>query len=194
MLFAFIFLAWVIFINNEKIIDIPFKVGGVITLLGFGFTLFQFGYNNISTNKRRVFDLRYIAYKEVMPLIDAVGESLNEVMSSKKLLEVYGLLGKVTNQANKIGFTINEYDSFLFQGILSTKESIQINNMLKSIMVRCDNYKVNVSDAIRMGNVDNNNFLDTITARSFQDAVNGYLLELHKMKYDLYDKLREYLK
>lgn len=192
-LFTVIFLAWFLFICRKVVDDIALQITGILSVLGLGFALFQFWFNHITTEKRRTFDLRYNAYKDVIQLVDTIAETLNEELTATKIIEVNGLLTKLTNQINKLGSTMIEYNYYLFPKIADTAESKRLAEITEKIIRRTDKYRGAVEKAIVMGNVENNNFLVTIEAVNWHNDILKYFKELYEIKYKFYSKLREYL-
>ena len=195
-LFAFLILviitAWYLFLHLMIVQGIALQITVIISYLGFGFALFQFWFNHITTEKRRTYDMRYNGYKEVICQIDSVAETLNEELSSNRIVEVYGLLAKLTNQINKLASTLNEFNHYLFPKINETKESKIIEDIMEKIIRRTDSYRIAIEKQIKLGNPDGNNFLETVEAMNWHNEILKHLKELHQNKYKLYRCLREY--
>lgn len=190
MLFTCFFLAWLIFINSKQITDIPLKVGGVLSVIGSGFTLFQFGYNNITTNKRRLYDLRYTAYKEILQLVEKLAETLHEELGKAKRTKVDTLCFNVSNQVNRINSAITEYDSHLFPKLKVSDEAIKFIELIIQISSTTISFKTEIFcadimayDELDIMNIDGDWF----------NSIAGYTDNLQEIKYHFYAKLREYL-
>lgn len=189
-----IFTTWYLFFHLKVVEEVPLQITGILSTLGFGFALFQFGFKHITAERRRTFDLRYAAYKEVIMLVETITETINEELTATKILEVNDLLAKLTNQINRLSSTLNEYNYYLFLKITSTQESKKLEETTKKIIIRTDKYRAAVEKAISIGNVEKNNFLETLEAMNWHNDVLKYLQELHQNKDKFYAKLREYLK
>ncbi len=196
-LYAFLFLlvisSWYLFFFLNLIEGIALQITAIISYLGFGFALFQFWFNHITTEKRRIYDMRYSGYKEVISLIDAITETLNEEMSNSRIVEVYSILGKLTNQINKLASTLNEFNQYLFPKINETNESKLIQDLMEKIIRRTDKYRHELEREIKLGNPDGNNFLETIHSMNWHNDIIKYLKELHENKYSFYRRLREHI-
>lgn len=189
MLFTFMFLAWLIFINNKQITDIPLKVGGVISVSGLGFTLFQFGYNNTTTNKRRLYDLRYNAYKDIVLQVDTILDNININLSLRDSRDMQNFTTMLMNQMNRFSSIMSVNTYFLFQEINKTQEATSIKEVLSKILDSTETYKNKLIDEAK-----GNEALENIFLLNWHNEMSKNVLELLNVSEEFYCKIREYLK
>jgi len=192
-LLVIVLLTWILFFKLELITDNEKRITCVFSLLALGFGVFQFWVNEINILRRRKFDLRYDAYKEIVFLIESISETLNAKMISKETTDVHGLLSKLMNQINNLSSIMNRNDNFLFPEILLTPESIKNQEVLQNIMSRTDELRINIEKAAKLDEYNMKEFAETIAKMNWHNEIRMYLIELNDNKYSLYSKLRTYL-
>lgn len=191
-LFTVIFLAWYFFICRKVVDDIALQITGILSVLGLGFALFQFLFNHIATEKRRTFDLRYNAYKEIVSIIESIPESLNGQMTPNQILSIDNLVSNLMNQVNRFSSAMKEHDVFLFMNIKNLPESLKMKEIVEKILERTNVCKQGIEEASRQfDNSSKANFAGLVTM-TWHNEMRDYLKELHEHKYKFYSKLREY--
>jgi len=191
-LIVLILMTWYVFFYLEIISSNEKRIAGIFSILGLGFGLFQFGFNEVKSNKRKKFYLKYETYKEIIRLIDSVSETLNIQMTSNEMLEVHGLACKLLNQINQIASTINLNNDFLFPDICKTPESKKIQDILEKILLRTDRYRIGIEKAVKHEKYNMKEFVEGIEEMNWHNEMKDYLKELHENKYAFYKKLRTY--
>jgi hypothetical protein len=192
-LIGVILLNWYLFFYLELISSNEKRLTGVFSLLGLGFGLFQFWFNEIKAERRKKFDLRFNAYQEIVILIESIVETINNQMTSNEILEVHGLVSKLMNQVNRIILIMNINNDYLFPGIHNAPESKKNHEIFKKILLRTDQYRIGIEKAAKGSNKIAKDFIESVEAMNWHNDMREFLDELHGNKYDFYKKLRTYL-
>jgi len=193
MLTFVIFLTWYLFFYLEIFPSNDKRVAAVFSLLGLGFGLFQFWFNEIKSAKRKKFDLRYSAYQEIVLLNESIAETINTQMTSNEMLEVHGLVSKLLNQINRLSLIMNINNDDLFHGIHKTNESKSNQEILERILFRTDQYRLAIEKVTKKDNKNSKEFISSVEEINWHNDVRELMKEFHKTKYDFYRKLRTYL-
>lgn len=193
MLTFVIILTWYLFFYLEIFPSNDKRIAAVFSLLGLGFGLFQFWFNEIKSAKRKKFDLRYSAYQEIVMLNESIAETINTQMTSNEMLDVHGLVSKLMNQVNRIAYTMNINNDYLFPGFHKTNESKSNQKILEKILFRTDQYRLRVEKATQNDNKISKDFIESIEGVNWHNDMRELLTEFDKNKYNLYEKLRSYL-
>lgn len=186
---AVIFLAWFLFICRKVVDDIALQITGILSVLGLGFALLQFWFNHITTEKRRTFDLRYEAFKDIVKQVETVAETVSSALTTKYINEVKGFLSVLRIQILKLKSNIGVNDSYLFPMILESEESIVMQELMKKLMIRTDEY-IRTIDNIPPSTGVNPKI--NSESEKWQKEMAECLGEWHENKYKFYKKLREY--
>lgn len=188
-----IFITWYLFFYLNVFNDTEKRITGILSTLGFGFALFQFWFNHITTIKSRSFDLRYNAYKEIISAIDSISETLNEQMTSKPILDVHKLVSDLMNQINRLASAMSEHNVYLFPDIVKTPESKKMDEITQKILQRTDVFRMGIEEASKQFDNSGKDFLRAVETMNWHNEMRVYIGELHNYKYPFYKKLREYL-
>lgn len=183
-------LTWYIFFSLDLISDNEKRLTGVIALMGLGFGIFQFWMSEINNDRRKNYELRFDAYKEIVSLIQSVSETINDAMTSKEIIEVHGLVGKIMNQVNRIDVIMHIYNDFLFAEIYETTESKKVLEILEKILRRTDQFRFDIEKAENYNNMKE--FFEYIKKSDWHNEMREILKDLHKEKYNLFKKLRSH--
>lgn len=163
----------------------------IISILGLTFALFQFLFNHIATKKRKIFDLRYGAYKEVIVLIDSFAEYLHGEIYGRKISNSSDLVLKLSKLTNKIASTLNEYNYYLFPKVKDSPESVDLETII--LKIKFIGYKYD-SEVINNSMKSNASEYDEANAYSnWFNEVRDSFDEFEVKKSKFYEKLREYL-
>lgn len=192
-LVGIVILTWYIFFCMDLISDSDKRLAGIISLLGLGFGLFQFWINELNIERRKLFDLRFETYKEIILQIDSISENLNISMSSKKLGDIHGLVSLLMNKINRVSSLINMNKDFLFPGLHLKQEGKVIEEILVNILKRTDEYRIKIEKTGNEKNQVAKEFIEIIEDMNWHNDIREYLKELHNKKYDFYKIIRTYL-
>ena len=169
------------------------KITGIITFLALGFGIFQFWIDEMNTEERKLYDLRYESYKDFVLRIDLISETLNYEMAGNDISSIHSLLSRLTNDVNRIRSAIAMNSDFLFPDLCLKPETETINSIVGDILVRTDTFRRRVERAIKEENRHNRNFELSVEQMKWHNEIREYLNDLHQSKFDFYNILRTYM-
>ena len=169
------------------------KITGIITFLALGFGVFQFWIDEMNTEERKLYDLRYESYKDFVLRIDLISETLNYEMAGNDISSIHSLVSRLTNDVNRISSALTMNSDFLFPDLHLEPEAIIINRIVVKILVRTDTFRRRVERAIKEENRHNKNFELSVEQMKWHNEIREYLNDLHQSKFDFYRLLRTYM-
>ena len=169
------------------------KIAGIIIFLALGFGVFQFWIDEINTEERKLYDLRYESYKDFVLRIDLISEALNYEIAGNDISSIYTLVSRLTNDVNRIRSAIAMNSDFLFPDLCLKPETETINSIVGDILVRTDTFRRRVERAIKEQNRYNKNFELSVEQMKWHNEIRAYLNDLHQSKFDFYRILRTYM-
>jgi len=169
------------------------KITGIITFLALGFGVFQFWIDEMNTEERKLYDLRYESYKDFVLRIDLISETLNYEMAGNDISSIHSLVSRLTNDVNRISSALTMNSDFLFPDLDLEPEAIIINRIVVKILVRTDTFRRRVERAIKEENRHNKNFELSVEQMKWHNEIREYLNDLHQCKFDFYRILRTYM-
>jgi hypothetical protein len=196
---AFIFLVlvllltWYLFLIDDFVTESEERITGVFASLALGFGIFQFWINELNTDRRKLYDLRYESYKEFVLQIERVSESLHIEMTGEELSSIHNLLSRLMNHLNRINSSIAMTSDYLFPELHLKAETKSIVSIVGSILTRTNEFRLKVEKANRQGKDLTRDFLHSNDRMRWHNEIRELLDELHTSKYDFYHLLRNYL-
>lgn len=169
------------------------KITGIITFLALGFGIFQFWIDEMNTEERKLYDLRYESYKDFVLRIDLISETLNYEMAGNDISSIHSLLSRLTNDVTRIRSALAMNSDFLFPDLDLEPEAVMINRIVGKILVRTDTFRRRVERAIKEENRHNRNFELSVEQMKWHNEIREYLNDLHQSKFDFYNILRTYM-
>jgi uncharacterized membrane protein required for colicin V production len=88
---AFVFLllvlilTWYLFLIDDFVTESEQRITGVFASLALGFGIFQFWLNEINNERRKLYDMRFEAYKDLVLQIERISESLQIEMTGDEI-------------------------------------------------------------------------------------------------------------
>ena len=196
---AFIFLllvlllTWYLFLIDDFVSTSEEKITGVFASLALGFGIFQFWLNELNTDRRKLYDLRYESYKEFVLQIERISESLHIEMTGDEISSIHNLLSHLMNHLNRINSSIAMTSDYLFPDLYLKPETKSIVSTVGSILTRTNEFRLKVEKANREGKDLARDFLHSHDRMHWHNEIRELLDELHTSKYDFYRLLRNYL-
>ena len=192
-LLAVLLLTCYLFLYDDFTSRMEGKITGIITFLALGFGVFQFWIDEMNTEERKLYDLRYESYKDFVLRIDLISETLNYEMAGNDISSIHSLVSRLTNDVNRIRSAINMNSEFLFPDLDLEPEAVIINRIVGKILVRTDTFRRRVERAINEENRHNRNFELSVEQMKWHNEIREYLNDLHQSKFDFYRILRAYM-
>ena len=196
---AFIFLlvvlllTWYLFLIDDFVTESEERITGVFASLALGFGIFQFWLNELNTDRRKLYDLRYESYKEFVLQIERISESLHIEMTGDEIGSIHNLLSRLINHLNRINATVAMTSDFLFPDLHLKAETKSIVSTVGSILTRTNEFRLKFEKANREGKDVARDFLHSHDRMQWHNEIRELLDELHTSKYDFYCLLRNYL-
>lgn len=196
---AFIFLllvlllTWYLFLIDDFVSTSEERITGVFASLALGFGIFQFWLNELNTDRRKLYDLRYESYKEFALQIERISESLHIEMTGDEISSIHNLLSRLMNHSNRVNSSIAMSSDYLFPDLHHKAETKSIVRIVGSILTKTNEFRLKVEKANREGKDLSRDFLHTHDRMQWHNEIRELLDELHTSKYDFYSLLRTYL-
>ncbi len=168
------------------------KITGIITFMTLGLGVFQFWIDEMNTEERKLYDLRYESYKDFVLRIDLISETLNYEMAGNDINSIHNLVSRLMNDVNRIRSAIAMNSDFLFPDLYLKPEAEHIDSIVGGILVRTDIFRRSVERAIKEENMHNRNFELSVKQMKWHNEIREYLEDLHQSKFDFYRILRAY--
>ena len=169
------------------------KITGIITFLALGFGVFQFWIDEMNSDERKLYDLRYESYKDFVLRIDLISETLNYEMAGNDISSIHNLVSRLINDVNRIRSAIAMNSDFLFPDLYLKPETETIDSIVGDILIRTDAFRRSVERAIREENRHTRNFELSVEQMKWHNEIREYLKDLHQSKFDFYRILRTYM-
>ena len=192
-LLVVLLLTWYLFLIDDFVIESEERITGVFASLAMGFGIFQFWLNELNTDRRKLYDLRYESYKEFVLQIERISESLHIEMTGDEIGSIHNLLSRLINHLNRINATVAMTSDFLFPDLHLKPETKVIVGTVGSILTRTNEFRLKFEKANREGKDIARDFLHSHDRMQWHNEIRELLDELHTSKYDFYRLLRDYM-
>jgi len=192
-LLVVLLLTWYLFLIDDFVIKSEERITGVFASLALGFGIFQFWLNELNTDRRKLYDLRYESYKEFVLQIERISESLHIEMTGDEIGSIHNLLSRLMNHLNRINSTVAISSDFLFPDLHLKSETKSIVSIVGNILTRTNEFRLKVEKANREGRDISRDFLHSHDRMLWHNEIRELLDELHTRKYSFYHVLRNYL-
>jgi len=101
-----------------KSADNQIGILGLITIIGFVFSFYHFIYKLIQERNHKIYDIRYLAYKEVIRAIDEYASLLPRVLPVSKEADIDELYASTFNGKNRIASSLKNDFEYAFPDIV----------------------------------------------------------------------------
>jgi len=186
-------LTWYLFLIDDFVSESEERITGVFASLALGFGIFQFWLNELNTDRRKLYDLRYESYKEFVLQIERISESLHIEMTGDEIGSIHNLLSRLMNHLTRINSSIAVSSDFLYPDLHLKPETKAIVSIVGSILTRTNEFRLKFEKANRGGKDIARDFLHSHDRMRWHNEIRELLNELHTSKYDFYHVLRNYL-
>lgn len=186
-------LTWYLIFQRELFQDDVKKITATLSILGLGFSLFQFWFNEVKSKLERKFTLRYSAYQEIIELTEAVFETINSQITTKEPVNAYLISNQLMNQVNRLSLSININTSFQYDELDKTSESQQLQKTLEKILRRTEEYRLSIDNLNRDKQFESDPIFLTIEQYNWHNDIAEFMHEFTTNKYNFYNRLRSYM-
>ncbi len=199
--FLFLFavgLGAVSLIYYNLIEDTATEVIIAISVLGLGFGVFQLWFSEIKADRRRQWDIRYQAYKELIKATEVIPEVLNIEMGNSLESNPHGLISSLINITNNFHITVEANDELIFPGIKLNDNYTRLCVIIVKILERTNVLRKNTynlakdADSLEKTNLDE--WFKVAEQTNWHNDTNKLLADFHKDKHDFYSHIRSYLR
>lgn len=187
-----LFLTWYLFLIDDFVTESQERITGVFASVALGFGIFQFWVNELNTDRRKLYDLRYEAYKEFVLQIERISESLHIEMTGDEIGSIHNLLSRLMNHLDRINTTIATNSDFLFPELHQRPETESIVRIVGEISTRTNDFRLKVEKANREGKDLSRDFMHAHDRMRWHNDIRVLLNELHANKHDFYRVLRDH--
>jgi len=186
-------LTWYLFLIDDFVIESEERITGVFASLAMGFGIFQFWLNELNTDRRKLYDMRYESYKEFVLQIERISESMHIEMTGNEVGSIHNLLSRLMNHLDRINSTIAMSSDFLFPGLHLNPETKSMVSIVGNILTRTNEFRLKVEKANREGKDIARDFMHSHDRMLWHNEIRELLNELHTSKHEFYRLLRNYL-
>jgi len=186
-------LTWYLFLIDDFVTESEERITGVFASLALGFGIFQFWIQELNNERRKLYDMRYEAYKDLILQIERISESLQIEMTGDEIGSIHNLLSRLINHLNRINSTIAMSSDSLFPGLNIAPETKSVLGIVGKILAKTNEFRLKVEKANRQGKEIAWDFLQSQDRMQWHNEIGELLNELHTSKHYFYRILRDHL-
>jgi hypothetical protein len=186
-------LTWYLFLIDDFVTESEERITGVFASLALGFGIFQFWIQELNDEKRKLYDMRYEAYKDFVLQIERISESLHIELIGDEIGSIHNLLSRLINHLNRINATITISSDSLFPGLHHAPETKSVLNIVGDIMTKTNQFRLSIEKANRQGREIARDFLHSQDRMRWHNEIGELLNELHTRKHEFYRLLKDHL-
>ena len=186
-------LTWYLFLIDDFVTESEERITGVFASLALGFGIFQFWLNEINNDTRKLYDMRYEAYRDFVFQIERISESLHIEMIGDEIGSIHNLLSRLINHLNRINTTIAISSDSLFPDLHLKPETKTVLSIVGNILTKTNEFRLKIEKANRQGKEIARDFLHSQDRMHWHNEIGELLDELHTSKHDFYRLLRDQL-
>jgi len=186
-------LTWYLFLIDDFVTESEERITGVFASLALGFGIFQFWIQELNNERRKLYDMRYEAYKDLILQIERISESLQIEMTGDEIGSIHNLLSRLINHLNRINSTIAMSSDSLFPVLNIAPETKSVLGIVGKILAKTNEFRLKVEKANRQGKEIAWDFLQSQDRMQWHNEIGELLNELHTSKHYFYRILRDHL-
>jgi hypothetical protein len=186
-------LTWYLFLIDDLVTDSESRITGVFASLALGFGIFQFWIQELNEAKRKLYDMRYEAYKDFVLQIESISESLHIELIGDEISSIHNLLNRLMHYLNRINTTIAIGSDSLFPGLQTAPETKSVLHIVGNILTITNGFRLKIEKANRQGKEVARDFLQSQDRMHWHNEIRESLNELHARKHDFYRILKDRL-
>jgi hypothetical protein len=186
-------LTWYLFLIDDFVTQSEERITGVFASLALGFGIFQFWIQELNNEKRRLYDMRYEAYKDFVLQIERISESLHIELTGDEIGSIHNLLSRLINHLNRINATIAISSDTQFPDLHLAPETKSILGIVGNILAKTNEFRLKIEKANRQGKEIARDFLHSQDRMRWHNEIGELLDELHTRKHEFYRLLKDHL-
>jgi hypothetical protein len=182
-LLVVLILTWYLFLIDDLVTESEARITGVFASLALGFGIFQFWIQEINEDRRKLYDMRYEAYKDFVLQIERISESLHIELTGDEIGSIHNLLSRLINHLNRINATITISSDSLFPGLDLAPETKSMLHIVGNILTKTNQFRLNIEKANRGGKETARDFLQSQDRMRWHNEIGELINELHTSKH-----------
>jgi hypothetical protein len=186
-------LTWYLFLIDDFVTQSEERITGVFASLALGFGIFQFWIQELNNEKRRLYDMRYEAYKDFVLQIERISESLHIELTGDEIGSIHNLLSRLINHLNRINATIAISSDTQFPDLHLAPETKSVLSIVGNILAKTNEFRLKIEKANRQGKEIARDFLHSQDRMRWHNEIGELLDELHTRKHEFYRLLKDHL-
>lgn len=186
-------LTWYLFLIDDLVTESESRITGVFASLALGFGIFQFWIQELNEAKRKLYDMRYEAYKDFVLQIESISESLHIELIGDEISSIHNLLNRLINYLNRINTTIAISSDSLFPNLQTAPETKSVLHIVGNILTITNGFRLKIEKANRQGKEVARDFLQSEDRMRWHNEIGELLNELHTSKHEFYRILKKHL-
>jgi hypothetical protein len=186
-------LTWYLFLVDDFVTESEARITGVFASLALGFGIFQFWLHELYNAQRKLYDMRYEAYKDLVFQIERISESLQIEMIGDEIGSIHNLLSRLINHLNRINTTIAISSDSLFPDLHLKPETKSVLSIVGNILTKTNEFRLKIEKANRQGKEIARDVLQSQDRMHWHNEIGELLDNLHTRKHDFYRILTDQL-
>jgi hypothetical protein len=186
-------LTWYLFLVDDFVTENEARITGVFASLALGFGIFQFWLHELYNAQRKLYDMRYEAYKDLVFQIERISESLHIEMIGDEIGSIHNLLSRLINHLNRINTTIAISSDSLFPDLHLKPETKSVLSTVGNILTKTNEFRLKIEKANRQGKEIARDVLQSQDRMHWHNEIGELLDNLHTRKHDFYRILTDQL-
>lgn len=184
-------LTWYLFLIDDFVTESESRITGVFASLALGFGIFQFWIQEINEERRKLYDMRYEAYKDFVLQIERISESLHIELTGDEVGSIHHLLSRMINHLNRINATITISSDSLFPGLNVAPETKSVLHIIGNILTKTNQFRLKIEKATRAGKETARDFLQSQDRMLWHNEIGEMIHELHTSKHAFFRLLKD---
>lgn len=186
-------LTWYLFLIDDFVTGSEERITGVFASFALGFGIFQFWIQELNEEKRKLYDMRYEAYKDFVLQIERISESLHIELIGDEIGSIHNLLSRMINHLNRINATITISSDSLFPDLHLAPETKSVLNIVGNILAKTNGFRLKIEKANRGGKEIARDFLHSQERMQWHNEIGELLNELHTSKHAFFRLLKDHM-
>ena len=184
---------WFLFIKLDLITEKPQKITFIIASLGILFSITQFIYSNLRHKDNVIYQIRYQEYNKLISLFNLYTNLMNDCMQKES--SPNEIVNRLMNINNEIAVLINTTSNWIFPDLKLSSESKKLSELTGNVLILTSKF-MNKYNGILDKFSEANDYTPHIEIErmNWHNSVQPLLKEIHKVKYQLFAIIQNYLK
>jgi len=184
-------LTWYLFLIDDFVTESEERITGVFASFALGFGIFQYWIQELNDEQRKLYDMRYEAYKDFVLQIERISESLHIELIGDEIGSIHNLLSRLINHLNQINATITISSDSLFPDLHQAPETKSVLHIVGNILTKTNEFRMKIEKANRGGKEMARDILHSQDRMRWHNEIGELLNELHTSKHEFFSLLKD---